>query len=251
VLNIHDDKSFNRLRLGIEKSHKSFSEYALYNLILVFENCCTGRIQAGRFEFIEKYINFQKRLNEKNITSTPEKYYYNSLRFINTVTYGCYLKDFNWLEQYIKKYLNRLNPEYQKSIGHLTQAYINFEQGNYDNSLMNLGLVNYDHFLIKLYIRELSLLIYYETGNIESSYLMIDSFHHFLSTNKSVSEIHRKKYSKFLGIYKDLLGLKLGHSEKTARSLRAETMNNLQVLRPRSAKWLLEKIDELEKKVKL
>jgi hypothetical protein len=247
LINLNDDKSFQQFRLSIEKNYRNFSEFALYNLMLIFENCCTFRIQEGRIEFIKKYIDFQKWLDRNNITSTPEKYYYNSLRFINTVAYGCYLKDFDWLEQYIKKYLNRLSPEYQKSIYHLTYAYIDFEKGKFDSSANHLRNVNYDHFLIKLYVRELSLLNYYETGNIESAYLMIDSFHHFLSTNKSVSEIHRKKYSKFLGTYKEVLGLKIGHSEKTVSSLRKDIMKNIRELRPRSSKWLLEKIDDLEK----
>jgi hypothetical protein len=250
LINLDDDKSFHRFRTSVEKNYINFSEYALYNLILIFENCCTFRIQAGRFDFIEKYINFQKWLDSKNIISTPEKYYYNSLRFINTITYGCYLKDFDWLEQYMKKYLNRLSPEYQKSIYHLSYAYIDFEKNRFDSSMNHLGNVNYDHFLIKLYTRELSLLNYYEIRNFESAYLMIDSFHHFLAANKSVSEIHRKKYSKFMWIYKELLRMKIGHSEKTAGSLRKETMENIHILRPRSAKWLLEKIDDLEKKTK-
>lgn len=248
LIKLDDDEHFYRFRQSLKTNHKKFSVYALYNLILSYENCCTYKIQEGKYDFIEKYIDFQKWMDSNKISSTPEKYYYNSLRFINTITYACYLKDFEWIDEYIKKYLKRLNPEFKISIEHLADAYVNFENGNYDDSLMHLGSVNYDHFLIKLYIRELSLLIYYEIGNIESAYLMIDSFHHFLSTNKLVSELHKKKYTKFLKIYKELLGLREGHSVKTANELRLETKENMLSLRPRSAKWLLEKISEFEEK---
>ncbi len=84
--------------------------------------------------------------------------------------------------------------------------------------------------------------IYYELGNIEQAYSLVDSYKHFLSSTKEITEIYLKRYEKFLKYYFYLLRIKSGQSkEKPAFILskieKEDKINN--------KKWLLEKAAEL------
>lgn len=101
--------------------------------------------------------------------------------------------------------------------------------------------------MYKFDVKNLMLKIYYELGLYSQAYSLIDAYKHFLDDNKEHSKIHNENYRNFLTLYSKLLKMKeSGNFSELPQLLKQ--IRNTQSLASRI--WILEKIDEINRKHK-
>jgi len=118
-------------------------------------------------------------------------------------------------------------------------ALLSFEMNDFEKALEFTGKVNYELFVFKYDIKLLLLKIFYEKNCYEEALSLIDSFKHFLSGNKTVSEYYRNNYMLFLKYYKELLNMKIYNSTEDLELLKNKINSEKNLI---SKTWLLEKI---------
>jgi len=84
--------------------------------------------------------------------------------------------------------------------------------------------------------------IYYELNLEDPAYFLIDTFKHYASDSKEISEDTRISVKNFLKHYSQLLKMKSTHKSSEVEFTR-KTMDNERLLYHKD--WLLQKADEL------
>ena len=116
-------------------------------------------------------------------------------------------------------------------------------EGKYEDALSHLSNVRFKYEALKRFVKNLMLKIYYELNYIEEALSLIDTYKHYISKNKKISDVSRIPNNNFLMFYKDLLRFKIKPDEFDLFMLkkRIEEAGNVS-----SKDWLLKKLDEFE-----
>ena len=220
--------------IGREEKHFTFSH---------LENYCVSKVEERNVNFIKEGLENFKSMLENGGYSFSENEYMQILTFRNIILFWIMSEDTEWIKFFIEKYSSVLNPDYRNDMINFAMANYFFKKKDYESALSCIsGKFKHEFFLFKTDVKNLLLKIYYELGNIEQAYSLVDSYKHFLSSTKEITEIYLKRYEKFLKYYFHLLRVKSGQSkEKPAFILskieKEDKINN--------KKWLLEKAAEL------
>lgn len=156
-------------------------------------------------------------------------------------------KEFKWAEKFIKEHINELSPEQKEDMEHYSKAVLYFEKNKFESSLEEISKVKYKYFIYKYDVKLLMLKSYYELGYFENALFLIDSFSHFLSKNRTVSELEKERFGNFLLNLKSLIKIKTGSASGKGDDL-YRIISGIRVINSR--KWLLEKAKELAKSKK-
>ncbi len=122
----------------------------------------------------------------------------NHLNLIGAVNYSLVLKDINGSEAFLDMYIGDVEEYYKESTYFYCRALIEYYKGNYNNSLKLLNKVSYDDISFKIQVKTLQLMAYFSIHETEGFYSFVDSFRHFLVSNKLVSEYFRNLYLTFI-----------------------------------------------------
>ena len=117
--------------------------------------------------------------------------------------------DINWATCYLEKFKHKLKPEVRESNYNFSMAILSFYGKQYEQALEFLSIVKYEDYYFKYQLDSLLLKIYYELGNIESAYSLIDSNSHYVANNPNIPDSIRIYFKNFLIYYRKLLTLKL------------------------------------------
>lgn len=190
------------------------------------------------FEIIE----FQFR---NSLHKASEDSYITVFTYRNAFMIALALNKIKWLEDFSRKYINEVTPEKREHLEHHSAAYIEFTKGNFENSLEHLSKITFDQFIYKLDVRSLSLLNYYEMGYYENVRSLIISFKAFLDTNKFVSPLFKKTYSRFIEKVKKLVLLTETFEADAYVRLKNDTAEDINGF---LAEWFEKKLEEIYRK---
>jgi hypothetical protein len=114
-----------------------------------------------------------------------------------------YAKDIEWAESFLKEYIEKINPDFKENMRHYTSAYISHYKGEYTKSLEEISLYKFQNESFTFDMKLMQLKNYYGLAKQSESYLenlnySLDSFTHFISDNKKVSEAYRIKGKGFI-----------------------------------------------------
>jgi hypothetical protein len=152
-----------------------------------------------------------------------------------------------WVENFIKKYTIKLLPAFRDSVRCLAYAFLYFHTKEYHKVLKNLNKIEFIDVQDKINTRALSAKSYYELDEMETLLHYIDSSKHFLINNPSVSEIFRIYSHNFFQYLKKIVFIRENKDTEGICILRNEIEKNMEISQK---KWLLEKLNELEKDMK-
>lgn len=154
-------------------------------------------------------------------------------------------KDYEWALSFMEKYRSYLNPEIAENAYRYCRAIYDYRMGKYDAALKALAKVSLDDFYYQMRVKNHQLKIYYETGNFESALNLIDSFRHFLSTNKFLPEFVRTRFSNYVNFASRILNVRLGGSHANL----PEIIRDIESLSPENLEnkiWLMEQISKIK-----
>ena len=154
------------------------------------------------------------------------------------------LKKYEWAEAFLNDYHSYLLPEQREDMFNYTKAVLNFERKRFAEALEQIFRVNYNFFVLKYEAKTLTMKILYELKLFEQALSLIDSFSHFLSKNKKVSELYKRQFMNFLKYCRALIKKSQKKEQFTKvdiAELKKKISDEKDII---NKSWLLEKAEE-------
>lgn len=241
LMNTDEEKYFTELQKDRDKFEDKLSDLEQHNIYVILVEYCIKRIGKGDVVFRKQQFGITKTFLKKNLlpkeTGYMEPYFFTSI-----VRNASNLKEFNWLDDFIKSYKNKLDPELVEEITHYSLAIVEFDKGNYEKSLKHLSTINPKSLNMKLDVKNLSILNHYELGYNEELISQIDTYKHFLHRDKNTADSLKQRDTNFIKFVSALVRIKLNEKSESVLNLKKEIEEthyfNLK-------EWLLEKVEEL------
>ncbi|MBS1518774.1 MAG: hypothetical protein JSS91_11860 [Bacteroidetes bacterium] len=224
-----DEKIFLKLKEFFKNNFENMDHYHKYMYFLHMSGFCA---EMYNFECRTDYMKEHFYLSKDNFdkgTITMGKILY--MDFLNHVKIAVRVNEYEWAENYIEKFKDRLSEERESTLD-FCNGVIEYSKGNRLKALDLFSRTSFPNYIIKLQVKLLMLRIFYEEGFYDQALAAIDSFRHFLSRENSIKENYRESFSDFLKITGELIRLKLSVNNHDISSdlkrLKAETEKSTQ-----------------------
>lgn len=216
-----------------------FSEAEAKEVFDAIFNYCIQKINSGNTSFqqelFERYKDaLENRVLLKNDILSPTS-------FRNICFLGLRLKQFEWIEYFIKNYAQNLPDKYRDNAVRYNLARLYFYQKKYTEVLEQLREVEYEDAAYNLNAKFTLLASYYELNEIEALYSFFESFKAYVRRNSNLNVDRKNSYFNMINFTKKLTKVNRKDPNKI-EALKAEILetNNIN-----SKEWLIEKLDEL------
>jgi hypothetical protein len=229
-------------RLILKNSGALCDDELRFHLIRLVRYCLTRRdeIKAGK-EFEVELFNVYKFILEKNYYKTRIIDYMPVEFYRTIVLQSLKLKDYDYAEFIINNYRRELHPDRRENMNLYSRAMLNFHKKYYEEALENCQKVKLDHFVLKFELKDLLLMISYETGHDANVRSMIDSYRHLLKNDNLLSKKEKMKYKNFLNAVAKLFVIRnsknLSDGYEVEKLIQSEMTNK---------DWIREKLSELQ-----
>jgi len=236
-----DDKNFNKLKELVINSLKNFDFTAGKYLLLNLQVICTVRLNAGRREYAKESYEISKMLIDGKFYENDDNWFRAS-HFRSIMKLGISLGDIDYVEQFVKHYSKRLEPNLRIPLKYFAFANIYFEKKMYNEALNSLNKAELNNSLYKIDARRLTAKIYYETDSMENLQSLLDTFSHFLKNIRTADRIIINRNKNFIKFIKKLIKLK---DSKTDTYELNTLQNAIMKENVSEINWLLQKLSEI------
>ncbi|MFN0036981.1 MAG: hypothetical protein ACKVUS_18150, partial [Saprospiraceae bacterium] len=236
------EEEFKGLLECLDSQAEHLAKDDLRNCYFIAQNYCALKINQGKREYYREVFEIFKKIIQKGILLEEESL--SEGIFKNIVTAGLGVGEFEWTEKFIEEYSLYLPVRIRENARTFNLSYLFFHQKRYSEVLNLLQNVEYNDVVYVLGSKIILIQTYYELNEIMAMDSLTDSFRIYLRRNKVMSKNLKREYINYLGFVKNLTAL-IGVEKKTIAKFREKIMATTS---PTHKKWLLEKIDELQKK---
>ncbi len=241
MIDYKDEELFKELKILFNRSSHLLSRRGKYNMYLALANACIKLQEVNEIKYSFELLELYKEQLKLELYNTQEDSSMEQDLFRNILINALKLKEFDWAESFLDKYLGKLLPEYMDNMKNFSFSNLSFEKGDYESALEFISLVKYDTFVFKFDARTLILKIYYELNYFEQARFLIDSFRHFILENASISEYIKSVHLNFIKHVNDMIRLKENKKEFDIE----KTKEEIKTTPVRNKEWLYDKINEL------
>lgn len=207
------------------------------DLFLLAQNYCTKKINQGHRQYLQEHLDLSVLLIDKALIF--ENGYLIPATFKNIVTVGLRLEAFDWTENFIYGFKDKVHPKYRENAFTYNLAWLHFFKGEYKKTLRLLSNVEYMDVYYILDSKILLLKTYFELEEVDAFYSLVDSFYVYLRRNELISAYQKNICLGFVKYVKRLMRARLGE-KKAAKGLLEELNTTPQVA---SISWLLKKAE--------
>lgn len=150
---------------------------------------------------------------------------------------GLKVKEYDWVEEFIKKYKSQLRKDFQVSAFALNMAQLEYHRNNRSQVLTLLQRADYKDLLMNLSAKTLAAKTYFELDEKELLEAHLQTMQVFIQ-RKKIMGYHRKNYLNFIQFLQKII--RLPNFEKEKRNKLLEKIRKAEFLTEK--KWLLEKM---------
>ena len=237
------EETYTKLKELFYKNIPGLERSAVYNLFLSLINYNGKRNWKDTDnKYRKETLELYKEMLRTGYYSWNEGGFMTVIMFRSILTLCSMLRDIDWMEYFINNYIDMLEPAQRQNMFYFSKAKLDFSKRDYASSLENISKVNYNLFTFKFDVKTLMLQIYYELCYFEEAAAMVDSYRHFLSNNRNVSQSFREWNVNFLNFYVELINCKSGR-KKTELDLLRKRIDS--ATNTASSVWLKNKAYEL------
>jgi len=164
----------------------------------------------------------------------------------NLIAVACHAEEFEWGEYIIEKYRSYITKEFRDSVCYYNIGAIAFYQKDYKTAIQNFIRVERINLNYDLNCRMLILRSHYETDEEydERTVQIFRSTEKFVNDNKQLSPVRKKANKNFINTLINLYRVKHRSGKMTIAGIR-QKIEKFDLLSYK--RWLLEKIQEIEK----
>jgi hypothetical protein len=237
----NEDAYYNNLKQLVLNNLPQFSRFEKYNLMLFLENSCNEKIREGK-NFTRELFNVHNEMLKASLYTSSDAHNIPLIRFRNIVRNALIIKEFQWTEDFISAYLDKLPEEHRESMYSYSLALLNFDKGKFDLALENISKVKFETYSVKFDVWSLKLKTEFELDMHEQALYSVDSYKHLLKKDKSSPEWMKKRVLGFINYYYRILKLK-NERNKSAETDTIYLQNEISACSELiEKKWLLEKL---------
>lgn len=241
---VNDDYYF-RLKELFYKNINKFTHGTKYNIYMSLLNYCGNKHWNDRDNYYRReQFSLFKDMLDGGLYSWAENECMTIIIFRSILSICTMLKEFDYMEEFIKNYVDKLAPDQRENMYNFSSAKLNFVKKRFVQALEFITKVNYELFTFKYDVKTLMMQIYFELGYIEEAFSLMETYKRFLANNKNVSQSFRVWNMNFIRFYGKLLNLKAGKNSIDLHSLEKEISTTTNSA---SQNWLLEKAGELNR----
>jgi hypothetical protein len=238
------------LKKFVNENERFIDKKSLEVLYAELINYCQNRIEKGEAGFGWESLSLVKHMLKLDLLFESD----NTIHMQNysaIVSSALRLNEIQWAEEFINEYSAYLLPEVREGTKLYCMSLLYYVQSKQipekKNELLNesldcLSMVQCNDFLDKLAVNNHLLVLYYELKYIDQLISLIDSYRHYLASNKLIPEEQKTRYHYFVNFLARVITL-YGSSRKTNSFKLQEDIKSAPVCENR--KWLLAKIDEI------
>lgn len=170
------------------------------------QNYCVKRINEGRDEFLKELFQLFKLMLNENLIY--EGNYLSQWTYKNIVTVGVRLKEFEWTENFIHEYYNKLPANDADNAYQFNLAVLHYESGKYDRAMQLLNKVHFTDPNYYLDAKSILLKIYFEQQEDDALYSLRDTVKIYLLREKVLSKNQKMLYKNLFSYTMKLFRLK-------------------------------------------
>jgi hypothetical protein len=208
-----DDELFYQKTLTfLNDNQKILSKSELKDVYACLQNYCIRKVNERNEKYLHELFNLYKELLEKDIIAQNNQLYV--FDFKNIATLGFRLNQWEWVEEFTKKYQFFLPPEYQQSAVSYNMARIAFHRNDHRRALQWLLNVVYADIYYELGCKGLLVKVYYELNEFPLLDTLIQSFKTFLNRNKLIPSHQKNMYLNFLKYTSFLVKFEMNEKKK-------------------------------------
>jgi hypothetical protein len=236
-----DETYYTELKSILPETIEYFQEHEKYNVYQMTEAICWQKMVVVNRE---RYRRELFEINKMRLASgvfLPDGRTMRFMLFRQILMTALQLKEAAWAEQFVEDYSKYLPDNIRNNLKLFAEAHLLFEKQRFEESLAILNRIDFDVFTLKFDIRNLMMRIYIELNFIEEAISLLDSYKHFISKNKGVSDYYRNITESFLKYCKSLIDLKTGKSRLSPDEILNELKKDNDV---NFSSWLQEKLGE-------
>ncbi len=237
-----DEKYFYVLKELKNKYRDDLSSFDNYMLYLHLDGYCATAFNVySRTDLMREQFILSR---ENTSVTTPElgKILYPD--FLNEIKKAVRVNEFEWAEEYIKKFSFKLSEEKDNTLN-FCYGYISYKKGDFGKALDYFSKANFPNFILKIQVKILLLQLYTDMQYYDQAELMIDTFKHYISRERSILDSIKLSINEFLKLTGDLIRLSSGFQDKDRdfklNKLRSD-IENMSSNRFGIKLWLKEKV---------
>ena len=240
ITNKAEPKYFEELKWHIEHSSQLFPQAEIRDIYLLAINYCIGKMNAGEKVFIREAFELYRRGIENEIIIENGRM--SRWTFLNVVSIGLKLKEYEWIENFISEGQIYIHEQYRDNFYSFSQARLFFEKREYDNARMFLVNKDYTDILLNLSAKSLLLKIFYEEAEFDLLDSLLESTRIYLQ-RKKVMGYHKGNFQNVIYYTKKLV--RTNPYKKEEVKVLKEEVNQAKPLAEGERTWLLEQIEAL------
>ncbi|MGB0840155.1 MAG: hypothetical protein ACPGXL_08445 [Chitinophagales bacterium] len=221
----------------------AFTPQEMHNMYIYARNYCIKKLNTGSDTYTRKLFELHEELLESKIIM--HRGYLIQSDYKNITSIGLWLKEWDFVENFINDYKKYLQPEERKNAYLFNTAHYHFAKKEFQKTLEMLNQVEFTHTYYHTDTKILIVKCYYELEEVIPLFNIIDTFKAYLRKNKLVSNAIREVYATFLSVVKKMTRMKMG-SRQSIDSLRKEIAKTYL---GSNSEWLMEKVNELEEQL--
>lgn len=212
-----------------------FPQEEMGNLWLLAINFCIRRLNTGGRSYIERAFELYRRGIEQGLLldgGTLGRFTYK-----NTVALGLTLGQFEWTENFIHEYRNRVEAAYRENFFRYNLARLHFSKKQFAPAMELLVQVDDSDLLLNLDSKVMLLKMYFELGELDALESLLAAMRTFIRRRKELG-YHQRHYLGIVGFTQKLMGLP--PNDSTARERLRSEIESAEGLPEKE--WLLEQL---------
>lgn len=187
--------------------------YELYNFA---NNYCIRQIQQGNSLYQRELFNLYKQGLKADLLLTNGLI--SEWDYKNITTLGSNLKEFEWTEQFLQDYKDKLLASRRENAYNYNLANLYYNKKMFDKALEVLRDVQFTDVFYHLNTTFLQLRIYYDQRDTEAFMGLIETFRIYVIRNRKLTTAEKKGYTNLLRLAKNLAQLKHNASTFTKKA---------------------------------
>ncbi|MCI0449787.1 MAG: hypothetical protein L0Y79_08390 [Chlorobi bacterium] len=236
------EEYFYELKSLKNKYISSLSNKDRYNLFIMMSNYCQLMISHQYAKYREERFDLDNEFLQSNLISWVGGLHF--FHFLSILKNAIKLRKFNWAGKKIETLRYQIEPKYRDFAINYVNSLIFFEKKEYNKSLELLGALKTEYSHQKQHVCNLMLQIYFENGEDETAFSLIDTSRHFIHRDKHLTKNFKESSLSFLKFTEKLIKLRGKPSVETTEMLKKEMAKQPGM---ENKDWLVEKADELLK----
>jgi len=235
-----NESHFHKLKDLLHSNSNLFNKYEINEIYIYARNYCVRQINQQNEIYIEELFNLNLYLLENHQLFAGTYLTKNDYR--NMITLGSWLKKFNWVENFLEDYKDKLNPIERENAYFFNKASFEFERKNFEEVIVLLNQYQYSETEYQFKAKVLLAKSYYELNQYSVLINLLDSFKVLLHRNKKLPKLKLNAYKAFCTILPKVANLK--YNSKMNFTKAEEYMKKYSMISDKN--WLQQKIDEFK-----